>query len=189
MPIKRVITFLGHNLLIPWAWHSSPPWQHLVCHSRLICSGEVKKLEKPRRTPMPMMYLHRGMWKSMSTIRKDSSYVDAFGNTGTQDNRNITIDVNTINSVRSSSSYSQLSWIVHFLQNLLAGSIVILTLLPICSAKILIYMMFAVSCYCLPIGNKWYVQKMSLLKARAPGVLPKVVATVVRMACIASARA
>mgnify|MGYP006188651595 CR=1 FL=1 len=30
---------------------------------------------------------------------------------------------------------------------------------------------------------------MSLLKARAPGVLPKVVATVVRMACIASARA
>ena len=106
-----------------------------------------------------MMYLHRGMWKSMSTIRKDSSYVDGFGNTGTQDNRNFTIDVNIINSVRSSSSYSKLSWIVHFLQNLLAGSIVILTSLPIFSAKLLIYMMFAASCYCLPIDNKWYVQK------------------------------
>ena len=85
--------------------------------------------------------------ESMSTMRKDSSYVDAFGNTGMQGNRNITIDVNTINSERSSSSYSQLSWIVHFLQNLLVRSIVILTLLPICSAKILIYMMFMVSCY------------------------------------------
>ena len=108
---------------------------------------------------MPMMYLHRGLWKSMSTIRKYSSYVDAFGNTRTQDDRNITIDVNTINSVWSSSSSSQLSWIMHFLQNFLAGSIVILMLLPICSANILIYMMFPASCYCLPIGNKWYVKK------------------------------
>ena len=101
----------------------------------------------------------QGHVESISTIWKNSSYVDAFGNTGMQYDRNITLDVNTINSVWSSSSYSQLSWIMHFLQNLLAGSIVILTLLPICLAKILIFMMFAVSCYCLPISNKWYVQK------------------------------
>ena len=101
----------------------------------------------------------QGGVENMSTIQKNPSYVDALGNTGTQDDRNITIDTNTINSVRSSSSYSQLSWIVYFLQNLLAGSIVILTLLPIRRAKILIYMMFATSCYCLPIGNKWYVQE------------------------------
>ena len=101
----------------------------------------------------------QGCVESMSTIQKDPLYADVFGNIRTQDDRNITIDVNTINNVQSSSSYSQLSWIVHFLQNLLAGSIVILTSLPICSAKILIYMMFAASCYCLPIGNKWYVQK------------------------------
>ena len=101
----------------------------------------------------------QGYVESMSTIWKNSLYVDAFSNSGMQDNRNITIDLNTINSVCTSSSYSQLSWIVHFLQNLLAGSIVILTSLPICLVKILIYMMFMANFFSLPIGYKWYVQK------------------------------
>ena len=41
----------------------------------------------------------QGYVESVSTIRKDSSYVDAFGNTRTQDDRYITIEMNMINSV------------------------------------------------------------------------------------------
>ncbi len=41
----------------------------------------------------------------------------------------------------------------------------------------------------LPISNQWYIQKHVSSKARAPGVLPKVVATIVGMACIAVASA
>ncbi len=82
-----------------------------------------------------------------------------FSITGTQDNKNITIDMNTINSVQSSSSYSQLSWIVHFLHKMLVRSIVILMSLPIHSVNILIDLIFALSFYCLLIGNKRYAQK------------------------------
>ncbi len=45
--------------------------------------------------------------------------------------------------------------------------------------------MFTSTCNGLPIYNQWHVQKLSPAKARAPGVLPKVVAMVVFMACIA----
>ncbi len=41
----------------------------------------------------------------------------------------------------------------------------------------------------LPICNQWHVKNISQAKARAPGVLPKVVATLVCMACMAVASA
>ena len=40
-------------------------------------------------------------------------------------------DMNTLNDVRSRSSYSQLGWVVHLLQNFLTQSIVISSLLLI----------------------------------------------------------
>jgi hypothetical protein len=76
-----------------------------------------------------------------------------------QDNGNISIDMNMINGVQTISSYSQLSWFMHLLQNLLAGSIVVLRLPPICVPEILIYMMFTARCICLPVGNQRYEQK------------------------------
>ena len=63
------------------------------------------------------------------------------------------------NDVRSSFPYSQLGWVVHFLQYSLAWSIVILTSLPVGTAKIFIDELFAVLGYCLPISNQGYVQK------------------------------
>ena len=67
--------------------------------------------------------LHWGKWKLKSIIRDHSAYVDALGNTVAQFDSKITIDLYAFNSVRSRNSYSQLSWVVHFLQNLLAWSV------------------------------------------------------------------
>jgi len=45
--------------------------------------------------------------------------VYAFGNSRTQLQCNSAVNMNTFSGIRASSSYSRLSWIVHFLQNLL----------------------------------------------------------------------
>ena len=82
-----------------------------------------------------MMYLHRGMWENDNNT--DAS--DALGNTWTQDNGNISINMNTINGIQTRSSYFQVSWVMHLLQNLFAWSIVILTSLSFCMADLLIY--------------------------------------------------
>ncbi len=55
-------------------------------------------------------------------IRQHSAYVNAFSDS---------FDMDTFNSVRTFDSYSQVSWIVHFLQNLLSRSVVILKSLSI----------------------------------------------------------
>ena len=61
--------------------------------------------------------------------------------------------MNTFNGVRALGSYSQFSWVVHFLQNLLPWSIVIVKSLPVCASQILIDMMFAYECNGLPISD------------------------------------
>ena len=61
--------------------------------------------------------------------------------------------------VRTSFPFSQLSWVVHFLQYLLARSIVVLTSLPVSTAQVLIDELFAVFSDCLSVINQWYVQK------------------------------
>ena len=80
----------------------------------------------------------------ISTIRNHSAYVDALGNTVTQFYSQITINVDTFNSIRSSSSYSQLGWVVHLLQNFLARNIVMMTSFLICTAQVIIDMLLAV---------------------------------------------
>ena len=70
-----------------------------------------------------MFCLHWGKWKLLSIIRNHSAYVDALGNTVAQFDGQVTIDVYAFNSVRSSSSYSQFSWVIHFPQNFLARCI------------------------------------------------------------------
>ena len=86
-------------------------------------------------------------------IRDNSPNVNAFGNTGPQLNSNVTIDVYALNGKRAISSYSQLSWIVHFLQNLLAHDVIVLASFSISTSQVLIYMVFARACYCLPISD------------------------------------
>ncbi len=131
----------------PWAWHSSPPWQDSLCHrwtnrnwtqkdsihNSLECEverigSEVKS--ENLNTIHAKNCLHRGMWNG-SMIRQNPAYVDALSNPFTQKYGQVTINMNAYNSVRTFHSYSQLSLIVHFLQNLLSQSVVILTLLPI----------------------------------------------------------
>ena len=93
------------------------------------------------------------------------------------------------NGVRALGSYSQVSWVLHFLQNKLPRSIVIVTSLPIGTLQLLINMIFtkrAMACQSAISGT---FKDISLAKARAPGALPMVVATVVCMACIAVANA
>ena len=72
-------------------------------------------------------------------------YVDAFGDTWMQFNGARAINMGLLNVVRTSSSYSQLGRVVHFLQNFLTRSIVISTLLPIGAAKIVIDILFVAS--------------------------------------------
>jgi hypothetical protein len=70
------------------------------------------------------------MWNA-STIGQNPAYVDVLSNPFTQEYSQVTINVNAFNGVRTFCSYSQLSLIVHFLQNLLSRNVVIQTLLPI----------------------------------------------------------
>ena len=77
------------------------------------------------------------------TIRDDILYVDAFGDTWTQLDGECAIDMGLLYVVRTSSSYSHLGRVVHFLQNFLTLSKVILTLLPIGTAKVVIDKLFA----------------------------------------------
>ncbi len=74
--------------------------------------------------------------------------------------------------VRTSSSCSQLSRVVHFLHNCLTQSIVMLTLLPICVAKVVIDILFAVISYCLPVHHQRDIQEHVAAKCKSPGVLP-----------------
>jgi hypothetical protein len=57
-------------------------------------------------------------------IRQNPVYVDAFGNTFMKQCSQVTIDAKAFNGVRTICSYSKLSWIVHFLQNLLSQRVV-----------------------------------------------------------------
>ena len=91
--------------------------------------------------------------------RLDTPYIEALGNTVTQFDSQVTIDVDTFNSVRSRGSYSQLSWVVHSLQNLLAGSVVKLTSLPISAEEVIIDSLLSFLSDSLPVGDKEYIQK------------------------------
>jgi hypothetical protein len=139
---------------------------------------------------MTMMYLHMGYVDRHSMKWNYSAHVDVFGDISMHYNRDISIDMKTIHGIQTNSAYPQLSWILHFLWNLLTAHIVILLSHPICLVVILIYIMFAASCYivCQPAFSGMF-KNISLLKAGAPDVLPEVVASVICMACIASARA
>jgi hypothetical protein len=79
---------------------------------------------------MLKIVFNRGMWNG-STIQQKPAYVDALSNPFKQQYSQVTINVNVFNGVKTFRSYSQLRWRVHFLQNLLSQSVVILTLLPI----------------------------------------------------------
>ena len=91
--------------------------------------------------------------------------------------------------VKTSSSYSQLSRVVHFLQNFLTQSIVILTSLPVSTAKVVIDILFVAMSYCVQSAMSRAFKNMSQLNARASGMLPSVEAVVTCMACIAVANA
>jgi hypothetical protein len=86
--------------LFPWARHSSPPWQDLLCHRQTIrnwiqkdstynlleCEVEKKGSEvksENLNTTHAKSCSHRSMWNG-STIQKNSAYVDAFSNPFTQ---------------------------------------------------------------------------------------------------------
>ena len=58
-------------------------------------------------------------------------YVEAFSETLMQFNGEYAIDMGLLDGIKTSSSYSQLSWVMHLLQNFLTQSIVILASLPI----------------------------------------------------------
>ena len=70
--------------------------------------------------------------------------------------------------VRTSSSYSQLSRVVHFLQNFLTRSIVILMSLPVSMTKVVIDILFTVLSYCVPVRNERDIQEHVVAKCKSP---------------------
>ena len=98
------------------------------------------------------------------------------------------INMGLLYVVRTSSSYSQLGRVVLFLQNFPTWSIVILTSLPIDAAKVVIDILLTALRDGMPVCYQW-VKNMLQLNARAPGMLPNVVAVVTSMACITVAQA
>ena len=138
-----------------------------------LCPGRQKWVQAYKMHPRSLM------------IRDDIPYVDAFSDTWTQFNGERAIDMGLLNIVRTSSSYSQLGRVVLFLQNFPTWSIVILTSLPIGVAKVVIDILFACAMACQSAISRKF-KNMSRLNARAPGVLPNVVAIVTGMACIAA---
>jgi hypothetical protein len=118
------------------------------------------------------------MHPSSLAIQDGILYVDAFSDTWMQFNGECAINMDLLYVVRTSSSYSQLFRVVHFLQNFLTRSIVILTSLPVGAAKVVIDILFTASCDDVPVRYQWDI-------ARAPGMLPNVAAVVTHMACIA----
>ena len=62
-------------------------------------------------------------------------------------------------------------------------------LLPVGVAKVVIDILFAMLSYCVLVRNERTFKNMLRLNARAPGVLPNVVAVVTCMACIAVTKA
>ena len=102
------------------------------------------------------------------TICDDIPYVDAFGDTWMRLNGERAISMGLLNVVRTSSSYSQLGRVVHFLQNFLTQSIVILTSLPVSTAKVVIDILFAALSYCVPVRNEWNIQEHVAAKCKSP---------------------
>ena len=116
-----------------------------------------------------------------SITPKYSLCVDLFGNTGTQNNEKISIAMNKINSVSISRSYSQISLNVKFLQTFWPGD-----------KSYWCHFLFAQQRFSFTWCSWWVViacllamsdmfKHTSLLKARAPVVLCKIVATIVPM--------
>ena len=94
-----------------------------------------------------------GIRRDLDTIRRDTSYVYAFGNSGPQFNSQGSVDMSSLNVIRTRGSYSQLSWVVHFLQNLLAWSVVVLTPFPVSTMQVIIDALLLMFSDCLPVGN------------------------------------
>ena len=99
-------------------------------------------------------------------IRDDILYVDAFGDTWMQFNGEHAINMGLLYVVKTSSSYSQLDPVVHFLQNFLTWSIVILTLLPVGMAKVVIDILFMALCCGLPVCNEQDIQEHVTAKCK-----------------------
>ena len=95
-------------------------------------------------------------------------YVDVFGDTWMQLNNEHAFDMGLLYVVRTCSSHSHLSWVVHLLQNFLTWSIVMLMLLPVGMAKVVIDILFMVLCYCLPVHNEQEIQEHVLAKCNSP---------------------
>ena len=90
------------------------------------------------------------------------------GDTWMQFNGERTIHVDLLNVVRTSSSYSQLGWVVHFLQNLLTRSIVMVTSLPIHAAKVVIDILFTAASYSVPIRYQRDIQEHVAAECESP---------------------
>ncbi len=70
--------------------------------------------------------------------------------------------------VRTSSSYSQLSRVMHILQNFLTRNIVILTSLTVSMAKVVIDILFAALSYGMPVRNEWDIQEHVSAECKSP---------------------
>jgi hypothetical protein len=100
-------------------------------------------------------------------IQDDIACVDVFGDIWMQFSGEHAIDMGLLYVVRTSSSYSQLSWVVHFLQNFLTRSIVILTSLPDGAAKVVVDILFAMLSNW-PVHNERDIQEHVVAECKSP---------------------
>jgi hypothetical protein len=98
----------------------------------------------------------------------DIAYVDTFSETWMHFNGECAIDMGLLDGIRTSSSYSQLGLVMHFLQNFLTWSIVKLMSLPVSMTNVVIDILFAVcTIVCLSTISGMF-KNMSWLNVSAP---------------------
>ena len=109
-----------------------------------------------------------GMHPHSLTIWDDIPYVDAFGDAWKQFNGELAVHMGLLCVVRTSSSYSQLGQVVHFLQNFLTQSMGKLTLLPVGVAKVVIEILFVVSSNGVPVHYQRDIQEHVTAECESP---------------------
>jgi hypothetical protein len=108
------------------------------------------------------------MHQRSCTILDDIAYVDAFGDTLMEFNGEHATDMGLLYVVRTGGSYSQLSPVMHFLQNFLTWSVVILMLLPVGAAKVVTDILFVVSSYGVPVCYQQDIQEHVAAECKSP---------------------
>ena len=158
---------------------STAKWTPINSHERLclfsctsVCLVLPVKVKQEGQTSKKVTIIWSAIWDSIT-------FVDAFSDIPSH-NSIVSMSLTWACSmfVRTHSSYSQLTWVMHCLHNFLNCSI---------NAKVLIDKLFVMLCIHIPVCNEWEFKKKLAWKVRAPGMLCNMEAEITHITSIAVA--